>query len=314
MPDRLSLVADVGGTNTRVALARGPVLEHDSIRRFHNRDFAGLEDVLRSFLEASGAAPEAACTALAGPVRNGCGQMTNLDWKIDRATLAHTTGARDVNVINDLQAQGYALGALPGDSLSPILPGKPDPDAPRLVVGIGTGFNIAAVYSIGGTRHVTVSETGHMSLPAASPRDLELIHHLAQGPRAEIEAALSGPGLSALYGWIAGDTAPPEGPAILQAAAQGAPQAAETLHLFLRLLGTVVGDLALSYLPFGGLYLAGGVARAVAPYLHSHGFAQAFSDKGRFSDFMADFPLSVIQDDYAALLGCASHLAEDCRR
>ena len=73
------------------------------------------------------------------------------------------------------------------------------------------------------------------------------------------------------------------------------------------LLGRVAGDLALVHLPFQGLYLIGGVARAFSPYF-AKGFTTAFRDKGRFSDFMDDFPVYIIEDDYAALEGCADHL------
>jgi glucokinase len=75
-------------------------------------------------------------------------------------------------------------------------------------------------------------------------------------------------------------------------------------------MGHVIGDLALSHLPFGGIYLVGGVSRAFAPWLDEFGFAEAFRAKGRFSDFMEQFGVQVVTDDYAALTGCASHLAK----
>ncbi|MFZ1726109.1 MAG: glucokinase, partial [Albidovulum sp.] len=86
------------------------------------------------------------------------------------------------------------------------------------------------------------------------------------------------------------------------------PLATASGRAFVRLLGAVAGDLALTHLPFGGIYLIGGVARAFAPYLEPFGFAEAFRDKGRFSGFMRDFPVTVIEDDFAALAGCAVYL------
>lgn len=72
----------------------------------------------------------------------------------------------------------------------------------------------------------------------------------------------------------------------------------------------VAGDLALQTLPFGGIFLIGGVARAVSPWFEDYGFAEAFRDKGRFSTFMEDFAVHLVTDDYAALIGCAGHLSE----
>lgn len=311
----LSLVADIGGTYSRVALAGdGRVLEA-SIRRYRNAEEPGLPDVLQSYVAETGARPEAACLALAGPVRGGAGKLTNLDWAIDLPGLRRSTGARRVALLNDLEAQGHALEALPPGAVRELRQGAPAPsDAARLVLEMGTGFNIAAVHMGPGGRCVAASESGHTSLPCFSESDLDLARHLSGGsPRASVEQALSGPGLERLHGWLttrAGTPHAASGPEIMAGAAAGEPAALETLRLFLRLLGTVAGDLALITLPFGGIYLTGGVGRAVAPHLPGFGFAEAFADKGRFAGLMADFPIFVIEDDAAALTGCAAYLAE----
>lgn len=315
MTPPLSLVADIGGTNTRVALSRGAQVDPDTIRRYSNHEHASLADTLALYLASTGARVQAACVALAGPVRGGVGRMTNLDWEIDTDTLKRTTNASKAFILNDLQAQGHALRQLRNDQLCPVLSGRTSaPDAAQLVVGVGTGFNIAAVLGPTDHRMVTASETGHMALPARTAADLALIQHLSGTGRAEIEAALSGPGLVSLYRWQtlqAGSPRTASGPEILAAAAQQDPAASQSLRLFLRLLGDVVGDLALSYLPFGGVFLVGGMARAVSPYLSSHGMTEAFADRGRFATLMQDFPLSVVTDDYAALTGCAARLQTD---
>lgn len=311
----LSLVADIGATNSRIALAEGGAVLEPSLRRYRNADQGSLPDLLRSYLDKTGARPEAACIALAGPVRDGVGRLTNLAWKIDLPTLGDCTGAARPGLLNDLQAHGYALEALPEVALRTIRRGQPAaPGATRLVIGIGTGFNSAAVYTGPGGRYVTASETGHITLPCFSTADLEMAHHITAGARhAAVEDALSGPGLERLHGWLTTHAGTPHAataPEIMTGVAAGEPAALETLRLFLRLLGTVVGDLALSTLPFGGIYLAGAVGRAIAPHLPGYGFAEAFADKGRFAGLMAAFPIRVIEDDTAALIGCVSYLSQ----
>ncbi|NBT33591.1 MAG: glucokinase, partial [Rhodobacteraceae bacterium] len=106
----LSLVADMGGTNTRVALADGRNVLDGTIRRYRNADFAGLETVLRQYIaDEGGVDPRATCVAVAGPVRDGRATMTNLDWTMDKETLTRATKAETVAILNDLQAQGHAL-------------------------------------------------------------------------------------------------------------------------------------------------------------------------------------------------------------
>jgi len=313
--DTFALVADTGGTNTRVALARGAQLMPETVRRFANADHGSLAEVLEKFVAEAGQVKcSAAAVAVAGPVRDGKGTLTNLAWEIDEPTVARATGAERASVLNDLQAQGHALGHLPAEALSPVLPGLPTAKgATRLVIGVGTGFNIAPVYDGPTGRLVAPAEAGHVTFPVQTDADLRLSAHLAREHGfADVEEVLSGRGLGHLYTWLgheAGDPRPATAADVMAALKAGSdPRAEAAARLFVRFLGTVAGDLALTFLPFGGIHLIGGVSRALAPCLIPFGFAEAFRDKGRFGPFLENFSVSVIEDDYAALIGLAHHL------
>lgn len=310
-----SLVADIGGTNTRVALAEGRRVLETTIRRYSNAEFPGLETVLRRYIEDEGGVdPCAACAAVAGPVRDGRATMTNLDWTIDKPTLARATRAETVAILNDLQAQGHALGHIAPDRIRSIIAGPPGNDhAAKLVIGVGTGFNAAPVFDTEAGRIVAPSESGHVNLPIRDAADMRLCAYVstAHGFPA-VEDVLSGRGLERVYAWLGEEDGTPReasAQAVMAACATGEdPRAIEAARVFTRFLGMVAGNLALIQLPFGGVYLVGGVARAFAPYLNDFGFAEAFRDKGRFAGFMGNFSVSVIEDDYAALTGSAAHL------
>lgn len=312
----LTLVADIGGTNTRVALARGITLQEGSLRRYRNAERGSLGEVLRAYLAETGAQPLAACVAGAGPVMDGVLRMTNLSWVIDAASVAEATGAAHVAVLNDLQAQGHALGHLTAADLRPLLHADAGAENPtRLVIGLGTGVNIAMVFQSGALTVVPPSEAGHISLPLRSAEEQRLADFLAsEGEFPSVEEALSGRGLEALYRWRQHEAGggPAKPPAeIMAGAADGSdPQALETVQYYVRFAGRVAGDIALMQLPFGGIYFIGGVSRSLAPWFDRMGFAEAFCDKGRFSDFMKQFPAWLIENDEAALVGCASHMRE----
>lgn len=314
-PNTLSLVADIGGTNTRVALAKGSEVLPDSVTKYSNAAHDTLKDVLCRFIAEQGNVDtSAACIAIAGPVRNGQASMTNLDWEIDEATLAAATGAEKTALLNDLQAQGHALGYLPRDSELSLFESEiSETGTTRLMVGIGTGFNTAPVFETGKGRFVAASETGHISLPVQTEQDAKLASWLrSRHGFPTIEHALSGSGLENLYRFHTAEAGKETNlPAadIMAACETGDNACASTaVRHFVEILGAVCGDLALVQLPFSGIYLVGGVARAVVPHLDTYGFSDAFRAKGRFGEFMDNFSIRTINDDFAALTGCAAYL------
>lgn len=314
-PDTYTLVADIGGTNTRVALAEGMQLLTDTVRKYRNADYTGLETVLRAFIaEEHDVDCKGACVAVAGPVTAGRGSLTNLDWEIDEATLARATSAEDVAILNDLQAQGHALGHLPETSIRTLVEGRPSgPDAAKLVIGVGTGFNIAPVYETPGGRFVPAAEAGHANLPVRAEDELALIRHFetAHGFPA-VEDMLSGRGFERVYLWLTEEAGTPcekSAAEIMACFEDGSdPIARKAAQMFVRMLGTVAGNLSLIQLPFGGVYFAGGVATRFSAHFGDLGFLEAFRDKGRFAGFMQNFAVHVIEDDFAALTGCAAYL------
>lgn len=302
----LHLLADLGGTNTRLALADDSGLRRDTIRRYRNAGFAGPAEAVAAYLEDM--APgriTALCAGVAGPVLGETAQLTNCDWFIDAADLRRLTAAPDVRLINDLQAQGYALDDLPQGAVQRLFPGRPAPEgAPRLVFNLGTGCNVAVVHRRPEGLFVPAAESGHSALPQAQGRIGALFDRLRDvHPHLPVEAALSGPGLSNIHAFLTGARQSPA--EILQA-----PNARDTIALFCEVLGLVAGNFALHHLPAGGLYLTGGLAQAIAPHLPGSAFLAAFTARGPYTDIVWAVPVSVVADDAFPLLGCARYLRQ----
>ncbi|MEM9755613.1 MAG: ROK family protein, partial [Pseudomonadota bacterium] len=307
----LALVADIGGTNTRVALTRGPGIEAASVRRYANTSADGIGTILQRYLDETNTSIDAidgACVAGAGPVRNSVVTLTNLGWRIDRGTLAEALTAYRLAVLNDLQAQAHALGHLDPDALTEILPNRdPTPQAAKLVIGMGTGFNVAPVYDTIAGRIVPPSEAGHIALGDAGGPAAPVIAALrAKLGFAAVEEALSGRGIGQVHAALHGTVR--DAASIMAGLDAGERDAEDTVRTVVQILGAVVGDLALLFLPFGGIYLCGGVSRSLAPHFARFGFADAMRAKGRFAPLIEEFGVSLIADDYAALRGCAAHL------
>ncbi len=188
-----------------------------------------------------------------------------------------------------------------------------DGSATQLVIGVGTGFNVAVVHRLASGPCVAAAEAGHVTMPVSSEADLRLARFIeARNGFADVEEVVSGRGIETIHAWLGQPekvTSRMAASDIVHALAVGDPRAEAAGRVFVRMLGVTTGNIALTTLPFGGIFLSGSVSRAIAPYLHDFGFAEAFRDKGRFSGFMEGFGVSVIEDEYVALTGCASHLA-----
>jgi glucokinase len=318
----LAILADIGGTNTRVALADGTAVREASIARFSNAEYKArgqdIAQILRDYLATSGANPDGVCVAAAGPVQDGTATMTNLDWVMDGAKLSAATGARRVAILNDLQAQGHALGHIAPANLRPVIPGPAHPGAPMLVVGLGTGVNAAPVHGQGASRVVPPSECGHVNMPVRSEEDLHLLRFIearlaASGEVAHcgVEEVLAGRGLANLHAFAAHQARQPGGltsAEVLAALAAEDPVAVHAAQLYTRILAQVLADLALIHLPYGGIFLIGGMSRAMTPHFPRFGLSETFREARRVDLLQKDFSVTVVEDDFAALTGCAAFL------
>lgn len=321
-----ALVADIGGTNTRVALADGMAVREDSIRKYRNRDFTGIDGVLARYVADEGVGlVSGACVAAAGPVQGGAVVMTNLHdaagqpWIIGRGRVESATGAGKVAVLNDLQAQGQALGHIAEANLRTVVPGPRQPGGSMLVVGLGTGVNAAPVHNTPWGRVVPPSECGHVNMPARGDegRRLQafietLLASHGEEPHAGVEEVLSGRGLGNLHAFAAaqaGGTVERDSAAVLAALDTGDAVAEHTARLYVGILGQMLADLALIHLPYDGIYLIGGMSRAMTPHFARFGLVEAFREPRRVPLLTRDFHVAVVEDDFAALTGCAAYLA-----
>lgn len=302
------LVADIGGTNTRVGLADENGLIAETTRRFKNRENASFVSVLEAYLEELKPGKlRGACAGAAGPVKDGVAKLTNLDWQIDKESMRQVTGAEVADVINDLPAQGLALNDLTNASTK-ILKSGDVSNGPRLVVGLGTGFNIVPVHQVGDFLLAPSCEAGHETLPYRAQQAALCDWLKAERTFPSVEVALAGQGIENLYEFHAKSQLPAAD--VVAGYHSGDSFAQAAMRDYAELLGAVVGDHALVHLPFGGIYLTGGVSRSVAPILLELGFEQTLAEKGRFSDLAGSFQINLIDDDFAALKGCARHLRQ----
>ena len=314
MTDPLLLVGDVGGTNARFALARmvngRPRLEH--FESFPAETHPTFLDGVKAYLDGYPVKPTGGVIAVAGPVTDGAIDLTNSPWRVSEGEL-QTLGLNPIRLINDFEALAWGAPVVPEDELASLGgPAQGDPHAAIALVGPGTGFGVSALARDAHGREMALpSEGGHACFAPGDEIEDEVLRILRRRyDRVSIERLICGPGLLNLHRALAeidGRETHINDPAQITAQALEDPTSpcGATLARFCAMLGAVAGDIALTTGARGGVYIAGGIAPRILPFIQASPFRRRFERKGRFQDYMAAIPTKVILHKHAALLGAA---------
>ena len=314
------LLADIGGTNARFALAdtAAPTpLVAGSAREYVVADFASLPDAARAYLDATGARVHAMVAAVAGRVDGDEARITNFPWVISIRRSCEALGLQRMRLVNDFTAQSMAVLALQPDDVSALGPmqwigkrGERGNARTFAIIGPGTGLGVGGLLIRDGRPYPLATEGGHVDFAPGTPEEIAILQQLAQEyGRVSIERLVSGMGLVNLHralSRIAGvDPGPMEPRDVTARAAQGDPLSMRAVDVFCAVFGAIAGDLVLTLGAWDGVFLSGGLVPKLLPTLQRSGFRQRFEHKGRFSPAMARVPTLAVAHPQPGLLGCA---------
>lgn len=326
------LCADIGGTNTRMAIVR-PLLDggFDTVRstKLRSADFDSLESAITHFLRIEGEECRRAAFGIAGPVVDGRCELTNRPWKVvDSAEIAKALGFEGVILLNDLEALAWGIPLLGETRVETLHAGEPLPGN-RALSAAGTGFGQAGIYWNGNDYRPFATEGGHTNFGPRNELDVELLRFLwTRYPRVSWERAVSGMGLANVFDFHVSrsDSAsrqlleeiaairtsegfrPGEEAASISTAAmeERCEVASQALDHWVALYASETGNLALKTQSLAGVYLGGGIPPRVLERLRSPIFREAFVEKGRMRGMLERMPLHVILDDsHTAIYGAA---------
>jgi glucokinase len=303
------LIADIGATNSRFALA-GPGARPERMVKYRGDDIASFEDGIDCYVRECGVRPQAAVLAIAAPVEGDAITMTNRRWSFRLSELARRYDWRAVRGLNDFEAVAWALTRLQSDDARPIGPVSGGRKGPRVVFGPGTGLGVAALVPAGEGWRPVPSEGGHVVFGPATDDEQPVFARLraAEG-MVSAEKVLSGPGIPRLHRAVHDSDEMLTPADVVSRAHAGDAAAQATIALFVRLFGRFAGDLALTFRAFGGVYIGGGVARRLGRMLDADAFRAAFQNHPPYADLLETIPTTLITFDEPGLIGCAA-LAE----
>ncbi|MGQ0750697.1 MAG: glucokinase [Betaproteobacteria bacterium] len=318
------LAADVGGTKTAVVLARAggswPGIVEDRV--YASQDYPAFADVIQEFLALPEArrcarALAAACVCVAGPAAGNRAATTNLPWTIESGVMADRFRIGRVQLVNDFAAAAVGVERLGAKDLQRLQAGQPVKHGACAIIGAGTGLGVALMSWDGEGYVAHASEAGHMDFAPVDVLQDRLLRHLRRRyGRVSYERVLSGSGLASIFGYLAERTPPSQ--AMLRALELEGDDAAvvsryglegrdavaaQALDVFAAIYGAFAGNIALTALARGGVYIAGGIAPKIAAKLKDGALVRAFNDKGRFSELLATVPLHVVMNARVGLYG-----------
>ena len=318
------LAGDIGGTHARLAFFQSknghltPVAEGV----FPSRDHSGLDEIVGQFVAKQSLRPDVACFGVAGPVRNGKVETSNLPWTVEASRLAGELHLASALLINDLEANAWGIASLGEQDQVALNRVKGMPVGNQGVISAGTGLGEAGLFWNGNGYEIFASEGGHCDFAPRTELEIELLRYLvARFGHVSFERIVSGPGLVNVYNflrdthrgeepqWLTDELAQGEQAAtISRAAVAGKSDLAEhALDLWISIYGAEAGNLALKLMATGGVFLGGGIAPKIVSKLSSPLFMQAFVSKGRLQPLLESIPVKVITNDKIALFGAARY-------
>lgn len=316
------LAGDIGGTNARLAYfqSQNGSLQLVSERVFPSREHKELGEIVTKFLDDSSTRPQVACFGVAGPVRNGRVETSNLPWVIEQSRLAKQIHLPGTLLINDLEASAWGVGALAARDFVALNQVRGPIIGNQAVIAPGTGLGEAGLFWDGSHHHVFACEGGHTDFAPQDDLQIELLRFLqTRFGHVSYERILSGPGLVNVYEFLLDSGAGTESPelaaqlksgdaaaAISHAALDGSSAlAGKALDVWVSVFGAEASNLALKVMATGGLFLAGGISPKILSRLTGPGFMQAFLNKGRLRGLVESIPVQVITNEKAGLMGAA---------
>jgi glucokinase len=321
------IAGDVGGTKTILALFSAEKGPHEPLVRktYPSTSYARFDDILEDFLKQTGAEVALAVFGVAGPREGNIAHITNLSWMIDTDLVSASFGIKQICLLNDLESIAHGVSLLNLSDLHVLNKGEPAKNGPIGVIAPGTGLGESYLTWDGSRYLAHASEGGHTDFAPANAREIKLLEYLMDlYGHVSFERVCSGSGVPNIYRFLR-DKYQFEEPAWLKEEMKEASDqtaliinsalnvtrpcdlSRETLHMFISILGSETGNLALKLLPSGGIYLGGGIPPKILNAIEGGGFMNAFLQKGRLTRIIARMPIYVILNTDVGLIGSAGY-------
>ncbi|WP_308255386.1 glucokinase [Geminocystis sp. GBBB08] len=330
------IIGDIGGTKTLLSLLEVSNNKDYKVlkqTRYSSLIYDSFESIVKEFLREDYA--DQGCFAIAGPVINNSCNLTNLNWYLEGEKLGKELAIKRVTLLNDFAAVSYGILTLKEEDLETLQIGQKNSNSTIGVVGAGTGLGESFLVNHDGKYQVISTEGGHTDFSARNELEWQLLNYLKaknKWDRVSVERIVSGQGIVAIYQflrdinfakespeisqqikqWESGDNSIDAGAIIgLSAMKKDDILTSKTISIFIETYASEIGNFALKILPYGGIYIAGGIAEKIIDLLEENNFRETFLAKGRMKNLLEKMPLYIVKNPEIGLKGCIYYLLNE---
>ena len=317
---KIVLAGDIGGTNARFVQFRNGVYQADTFRVIPVVNHRDLGDAIDEYLQLIGNPDldQASFSFASTHEYQDNMELTNSELSLSVSGILKRFGLKRCRVVNDFTAAAaVGIMSLPSDCLTEINSGTVDEYGPRAVIGPGTGLGVSGLVYTGTYWHPLQSQGGHVSMGAQTPRELAVYQVLLKKySHVSAERYLSGIGTVEVYRALCQlEQQQPVFEKAEQISAAGISGqcvlCSEVMEMFCKWLGVVASDLAVTLGSTGGIYIAGGIVPQLGEFFLESKFKYWLQSKGRFSEFVQDMPVWLVNGGEPALYGSYTCLQSD---
>jgi len=317
------LALDIGGTYTRLAMVE--VSDDFKIAErleISSAEIKNITDTINNFLRIcgeKGLTTDTCVISMAGPIENNaCKKPHHVPFPVDGNEIKANSLLGKVMIINDFAAVSFGVLALDITDRSKIIAYSrkhlDERNRNIVVIGAGTGLGTSYITKDNGRYFVHESEGGHISFDFLDLANSKLSHHLQKEKALDYDSIVSGRGIRTLFEFHKQELptakqfeilSEKDVPKKICEMYNKDPVCKKVIKEFLMFYARFAQIAALTFIPKGGIYIAGGIARKHIEFFKDGFFMHVFMAHPTMSHLLKEIPVYFVMEKDVALYGCA---------
>lgn len=315
------IVADIGGTNARLAFQKNVNSEICFIENFLCSEFKSLEDIITAYKKKHNIINEHISIGAAGPCEDDDVLLSNNHFKFNKIQLLKNLNLKSLLVINDFVAQSFVFKNLLLEEdeekyktlfkklkLKKIKNGTSKKNSTLLVTGPGTGLGVCNLKKIDDYVIPIPGEGGNTYFSPSNSEQIEILTHLLKSHKyVSVEDLVSGRGIENLFNFYQiknkSKTFKIKASDVADLADKNDLNAISAITQMYKILAiSIINNIFLNG-SLAGVIICGGISIKLEKFLNQDIFLNEFKKIDQYFDYLNDIPIYLCKNESNGLIG-----------